>query len=200
MARRSLISLDYSRRMPDGPVAGLEHRDRRRRRKRFDTGVGQGVERQRRAITFEAPGQQPACRAAKALLPRPPSRRPEARAAWSRPASVTFGLLGCGGMALCMQPRVDLGDLWLGNAETPRRSSRRIPSLVSRRQSKQGRWPAASAVTSSRKNSSVQPALPLGVLRPISSRLRPLYSHSQMIQALVVQRRSSRVLRRRDRG
>ena len=41
-----------------------------------------------------------------------------------------------------------------------------------RRHRKQGLWPAASAVTSSAKNSSVQPADPPGPFRPQTSRLR----------------------------
>ena len=61
-------------------------------------------------------------------------------------------------------------------------------SAASRLQWKQGRWPAASATASSRKNSSVQ-------LRPdMTARRRPLYSQLQTSQAFVVQRLFNRVL------
>src|SRR5581483_7672120 len=58
----------------------------------------------------------------------------------------------------------------------------------SRRQKKQGRWPAAKAVASSRKNSSVQ------LRRAITSRRRPRNSSTQVSQADVDQRLFSRVL------
>ena len=60
-------------------------------------------------------------------------------------------------------------------------------SAASRRQKKQGRCPAASAVASSRKNSSVQ------LRPPITSRRTPLYSQTQTIQAFVAQRRDNSV-------
>jgi hypothetical protein len=63
----------------------------------------------------------------------------------------------------------------------------RKASAASRRQKKHGRWPAASATASSRKNNSVQ------LRRAITARRRPLNSQRHVSQALVAQRRFSSV-------
>src|SRR5438067_8896381 len=67
---------------------------------------------------------------------------------------------------------------------TPLPSSQQLRKALasSRRQKKHGRCPAASAIASSRKNSSVQ------LRPPMTERLRPLYSQRHTSQALLAQR------------
>ena len=89
---------------------------------------------------------------------------------------------------LAMKHGVDLARAECFSHHCPLPTAARNRLASSRRQKKQGRWPAANAVASSRKNSSVQ------LRPPITLRRHPRNSQTQVIQAGLDQRFFSKVL------
>jgi hypothetical protein len=121
-------------------------------------------------------------RPAKRCRRRRSSRRPaNPRPAPSGHAAAFGGPEGARGATPCPWPRQT------AFVRLPADQAARNRSAASLRQRKHGRWPAASAVASSRKNNSVQ------LRPPMTSRRTPLKSHEQTSHVFVAQRLDRRV-------
>ncbi len=117
------------------------------------------------------------------LPPAPSRHRAIPKAASAARATASSSLQAARGAA-----RVSMSSARTSETPLPSSHALRNRFASSRRQKKHGRWPAANAVASSRKNSSVQ------LRPPMTSRRRPLNSQTQVSQARLAQRRLSKVL------
>ena len=177
-------------RMPHRPISLARAPRCRRRRDHAHFTCSERLEIRNLVVAEERPAQ---CACRRAVRSRPCRRRsPHRRAAFSTHAGRVSTILPPeASLSPCSRASISGA---FGSAMPKASPKRAVNSFaLCRWQKKQGRCPAASAVTSSRKKSSVQPALPPGRLRPIGSRRRPWNSQRQMIQAFSAQRRFSSV-------
>ncbi len=175
---------DACARMQHRPITGLKCAQRRRRRQQHRVVDCASA----RSIAGQRPSQRPALRDQKTLARSPaPSRR----------RAIAFTGIGSGcsrflprSSRSAMQHRIHRLDARTSLTPLPCSQAARNRLASSRRQKKQGRWPAANAVASSRKNSSVQ------LRRPITLRRQPRNSQTQVSHAGLDQRFFSKRLRR----